>query len=160
MTRRITTMLAVAAVTLHCLLGCCAHCIQACGCLQVAAQNCECHRCDDGEMTHHDHLELCCQPASNIPAFHENACIAHEAPLQDQQCQGCGLSKFPFIQSESSLTGLIHDAQFDAPLPLFVDTSAVCLADSLYRPHPKLPQPSPKPSPHVPLHLSFSVLLL
>ncbi|PQO41241.1 hypothetical protein C5Y96_00560 [Blastopirellula marina] len=102
MPRRATAMMAVLAVVIHCVLGCCARCLNASvhhDHSDPCQANCIC--CD-----HHHHdagIEFCCQPASNSI---ETEFSSEAAPQPDHECLGCGTAKCAFILSESACDGL------------------------------------------------------
>ena len=110
MIRQIAATLAVAAVIVHCVIGCCVRCVNACDCISTVA--CEagvCPCCHSHELD--AELDLCCQPVTSEPL--------NESSLQDDQgshspnheehhCGECSTQKCPFIGSESPVERLIE----------------------------------------------------
>ena len=115
MPRRAIAMMAVIAVIIHCVVGCCARCVNACDCPQ--ADDCSvacCPYCD-----HHDHdsqSSLCCQPVRNVVAT--DGCHDHQ-DHNEHECIGCGKHRCPFIPSESICDGLHDVLTLSACVPTF-----------------------------------------
>lgn len=112
MIRQITATLAVAAVMIHCVIGCCARCVNACDCTTIiAGEEVACDCCH----THEAEYELCCQPVTSESPTESFRCDAAccedhactDPNCEDHNCDGCGKQKCPFIGSESPTERLI-----------------------------------------------------
>ena len=157
MPKRATAMMAVVAVIIHCVLGCCARCLSAeehHGQAEQCSASCLC--CD-----HHHHdsdIQLCCQPATS---FLPEQAAAEETPHSDHhECLGCGTAKCAFILQESACDGLTDALLLPVDL-CWTDTSCPLLTC------PAQPAPTGPPrrtlssmTPKVRLHLSLAVLTL
>ena len=156
MPRRATAVMAVLAVIIHCVLGCCARCLNA-GEHHHHDASCQvnCLCCE-----HHHHAagtELCLQPAGSWqvePASSE----ADSQP--EHQCPGCGKAKCAFILKEpisKRLTGdlvLPGEASWVSQAYQPIDIEPQALSTEFFR--RKLSYQTPK----VRLHLCLAVLTL
>ncbi|MBA2117041.1 hypothetical protein HOV93_42350 [Planctomycetes bacterium FF15] len=156
MPRRATAMMAVLAVFIHCVLGCCARCLTASE-HHTPAEHCQanCICCD-----HHQHdayVELCLQPAVSLTIAEPSS---DADPQQHHECLCCGMAKCAFILNESPSDGLIN------ALLLPADTF---WSEISYLPIESVSQNSPRElchrtsshaTPKVRLHLSLAVLTL
>jgi len=149
-------MMAVAAVIIHCVLGCCARCLSASehhAHADACQTNCNC--CDH----HHPDagLELCLQPAvSSMP----DEPGTEASPKPDHECLGCGTAKCAFILNESACDGLTDALLLPAELS-GPDLSRLAIING-----PQLHPPwivertSAFMTPKLRLHLSLAVLTL
>lgn len=156
MPRRATAMMAVLAVIIHCVLGCCARCLSAHE-HQDHADPCKtnCICCDHHH--HHARPQLCLQPVSSSPLLEPTS---EAAPEPDHDCLGCGVAKCVFIQNESACDGLT-DALL---LPVDLAWRDMASLAAEYDPQRHTPQQTEGESPHITpkvrLHLSLAVLTL
>ncbi len=156
MPRRATAMMAVLAVIVHCVLGCCARCLNASDhhhYHEPCQANCIC--CE--HHPHHDDIELCLQPAGS---WHLEEASQQTNTQQGSPCPGCGKAKCAFIFKEpmsKRLTGA------------YMLPTDVSWANQAYQPPVLQPQELPphflrRTSAHktlkVRLHLCLNVLTL
>ncbi|QDU74268.1 hypothetical protein Pan97_12750 [Bremerella volcania] len=156
MPRRATAMMAVLAVIIHCVLGCCARCLSA-GEHHDHADACQtgCLCC---EHHHHDaRPQLCLQPAtSEVPAETTSETVPHP----DEQCLGCGKAKCAFIQDESACDGLT-DALLGPVDLAWLDTACLAIeSDPQFHPPRFSERSTLLLTPKLRLHLSLAVLTL
>ncbi|MEW4562105.1 hypothetical protein AB1K70_06245 [Bremerella sp. JC770] len=157
MPRRATAMMAVLAVIIHCVLGCCARCLHASehhDHTSVCETNCQC--CEH----HHHHdagIELCLQPAfSWLPEAPH--CEAHSDP--DHECPGLHAAKCVFISKKSASDGLT-DALLLPVNPSWLGVSGRPLANAPQFQPLRFPRQAPAHNtPKLRLHLSLAVLTL
>ncbi len=152
MAKRVAACLAVIAVVVHCVIGCCTRCVNACEAAQLDEIHvcCVCHDYDAWKVEG----DLCCQPATNSPTASESTEQGEHA------CLGCGKHKCPFILSESPASGLTETL-----------LSPVCLiwCDASFEPRESVPTPNqcsflglslPHSQAKLRLHLCLAVLTL
>jgi len=151
-------MMAVLAVIIHCVLGCCARCVSA-GEHPAHTETCHAHcACCDHHEHHHAGHDLCLQPATNL-TFEESTADAAPQP-EHHDCLGCGKVKCAFILNESPCEGLTDALLLPADLGW---------SDTAPRPIECDPPPRTRAAGHWPtrhnpaklrLHLSLAVLTL
>jgi len=156
MPQRATAMMAVLAVIIHCVLGCCARCVNASehhSHTSVCETNCQC--CEHHH--HHAGIELCLQPAiSWLPEAPD--CEAH--PLPDHACLGYHAAKCVFISKKSASDGLA-DALLLPVDPSWSGIVSQPLAHTpQFQPRRSSRQAPPHKTPKLRLHLSLAVLAL
>lgn len=156
MPRRATAMMAVLAVIIHCVLGCCARCLSAHehhDHTDPCQTNCIC--CD-----HHHHdarPQLCLQPVTSSPLLEPTS---EAAPEPDHDCLGCGVAKCAFIQNESASDGLKDALLLPVDL-VWLDMASLAMeCDPQLYPLQLTDRASPHITPKVRLHLSLAVLTL
>ncbi len=116
MQRRTTAMIAVVAVIIHCVVGCCVRCINACDCLH--GDDCAVACCD-----HHNHAlnaPPCDQPVRTSIAA---SCPTKTEGHSERECVKCGKHKCAFILGDSFRDGF-RDA---LALSAFAPTSCIFL---------------------------------
>ncbi len=157
MAKRTAAILAVTAVMVHCIIGCCARCVSACDCIPIDQCPASCCPCCD---MHESHVEIdrCCQPATTCtPAMEITDSDAHD----ECDCTGCGKHKCAFILSESPSDFLTQT--------LLSSPSTPTTWDALSLPMTKPQEPnkvrfldsaSPRPQAKLRLHLSLGILTI
>ncbi|WDI43186.1 hypothetical protein [Bremerella sp. P1] len=158
MPRRATAMMAVLAVIIHCVLGCCARCLSASE-HHDHADTCQtsCVCCDHH---HHDHggLELCLQPA--VSMMPEEPSSEADPQPDHHECLGCGTAKCAFISNESACDGLTDALLLPAEFSWSDMASLAIESDPQLHPPPIGERTSTNMTPKLRLHLSLAVLTL
>lgn len=153
MPRRATAIIALVAVIVHCVIGCCVRCVNACELVYLDASHANCCTCCDAHARKRG-VDLCCQPATN-------SSLAEETTEHgEHDCRGCGSHKCPFILSESPAIGLNETLLSPARLDGWnASLTSIAIPSSLHR-RSRRCLALPNSQGDLRLHLCLAVLTL
>lgn len=154
MGRQAAAMLATVAVMIHCVIGCCVHCANACECLNPDTCTLTCSVACDCCVPTVGSDSLCCQPQG--VCFDKVEAGADSHPHPEENHFGCGHSKCSFI-----LTGSPGET---LPQWIFLlPDSGIASAQvdgAMLSPASLHTVMAPHPAPKLRLHLSLAVLII
>ncbi|MFA8019324.1 hypothetical protein [Bremerella cremea] len=118
MDRRFIAMLAVTAVMIHCVVGCCVRCACACECFHAQ------HASENASFCSHLHRQCGCLDNQHCELCHGGHCDHGHGP--HEPCVECLKVKSSFIPSDSSWDGVVARARvLSETLPPGADFVAV-----------------------------------